>query len=103
LVSNVFHCIFNKPEAENDILQAVEWYESRQLKLGLRFLTQVEVLYGLLELNPFLFPEKYRKVRQAPLKNFPYVVLYKVEDENVFVLAVFNCYRDPRKKKLRLK
>jgi hypothetical protein len=95
--------VFNKPEAETDIMQAVGWYESHQLNLGLRFLTHLEKLYSALELNPYIFPEKYLKVRQAPLKYFPYVILYRIEGKKVFVLAVFNCYQDPKKKKTRLK
>ncbi len=95
--------VFNKPEAENDIIKAVEWYESRQLKLGIRFLEHIEKLYYSLERNPHIFPEKYNKVRQAPLKYFPYVILYKIEDKKVFVLAVFNCRQNPKKKKYRLR
>ena len=95
--------VFNKPEAESDILQAVKWYESRQLNLGIRFLDHIEKLYSSLEINPYIFPEKYTRVRQAPLKYFPYVVLYKIEGRNVFVLAVFNCHQNPQKKKPRIK
>ena len=96
------YSVFNKPEAESDIFQAVEWYESRQLNLGIRFLDHIEKLYSSLEINPYIFPEKYASVRQAPLKYFPYVVLYKIESRKVFVLAVFNCRQNPLKKKPRL-
>jgi hypothetical protein len=97
------YTVFNKSEAEIDIAHAVSWYESRQKGLGIRFITHLEKLYTHLENNPFLFPEKYPQVRQVPLRRFPYVLLYTIEDKNIFVLAVFNCYQNPKRKEHRLK
>ncbi|MEW6470578.1 MAG: type II toxin-antitoxin system RelE/ParE family toxin [Bacteroidota bacterium] len=93
------YLIFNKPEAEADALEAANWYESQQAGLGDEFIDELEDLYSYLEFNPFLFPKTYLSVRQAPLKRFPYVVLYTIEKRKVFVLAVFNCYQHPRKKR----
>jgi hypothetical protein len=63
--------VFNKPEAENDLAQVVLWYESRQKGLGIRFLDHIEKLYTILETNPYLYTEKYPKVRQDPFSTFP--------------------------------
>lgn len=95
--------LFNKPEAEKDILEAASWYESQQSGLGNRFLDDLENLFSYIELNPYLFPEKYKDVRQAPMKKFPFVVLFRVTKNKIKILSVFNCYQHPLKKKSRLK
>ena len=95
--------VYNKPEADRDLLEAAEWYEEQQKGLGGKFIDEVEELLGYLETNPLLFPIKYKEVRQAILTRFPYVILFRIESKTVIVLAVFNCYLNPAKKKKRTK
>ncbi len=95
--------VLTKPEADNDILEAAEWYESQQYRLGNKFIDDLETIFRYLESNPKLFPEKLKNARQAPLSKFPYVVLFRIEHKTVFVVAVFNCYQNPKKKKARFK
>ncbi len=95
--------VLTKPEADDDILDAAEWYESQQHGLGNKFLDDLETVFRYLESNPKLFPEKSIKARQAPLSKFPYVVVFRIENKTVFVHAVFNCYQNPKKKKARFK
>ncbi len=36
--------------------------------------------------------------RQVKLKNFPYLVIYSIEGEEIIVAKVFNTYQNPLKK-----
>ena len=95
--------VYNKPEAEQDILLAVAWYEEQRAGLGREFLNELEDLYAYIEENPRYFPERSKNIRQASFKKFPYLVIFRLYPGKVVVLAVFNCYQNPKKKKARLR
>ncbi|MEO8761712.1 MAG: hypothetical protein ABI388_09750 [Bacteroidia bacterium] len=84
--------------ADADMLAAAQWYEMQEVGLGNKFLDDVEALFAYLESNPLLFRKIAVTVYQAPLKKFPYVVLYKIKGKMVHIAAVFNCYQNPSKK-----
>jgi plasmid stabilization system protein ParE len=91
--------IYNRPEANKDIDEAVDWYEQQQTGLGLDFLDELESMLLHLETQPLLFQKRYRNVHQAPMHRFPFVLLYQVEDEStVSLLAVFHTSKNPEKK-----
>jgi hypothetical protein len=56
-----------------------------------------------LETNPYLSKQQYGDIRQAPMKRFPYVVLFRIESKQVFIFSVFNCHQSPKKIKKRIK
>ena len=81
-----------------DIHQGFEYYETLQPGLGVRFNQSVFHSFETLQLNPF-YQVRYDEVRCLPVKKFPYMVHYKVNELKgiVNVLAVINTYRDPDK------
>lgn len=96
--------VYNKPEANQDIYDASQWYEEQKQGLGFDFIDDVEELLGYLESNPEIFQKKHGEIREAPLKRFSYVVLYSIENEkNVIVFAVFHTSKNPNKKRKRLR
>lgn len=89
--------------AQKDLLQAAEWYEQQQQGLGERFLDEYEHIEFYIALNPALFPEKIRGTRQAPLKKFPYVVIFKIVGNHIRIISVFNCHQNPKSLKKLVK
>lgn len=55
----------------------------------------------MLENNPLLFQKVYGEKRRAVIRRFGYNVIYKVVDADVYVLAIMDGSRDPRKWKGR--
>jgi plasmid stabilization system protein ParE len=90
------------PAAEADIGDAVDWYEARSPGLGARLLSEIGALEARLAANPLQFPPLYRGTRRASLRRFPYILVFRVTDEDVGVLAVFHTSRDPRRWRSRL-
>ncbi|MBL4586378.1 MAG: type II toxin-antitoxin system RelE/ParE family toxin [Flavobacteriales bacterium] len=91
--------VFNTRKANEDILKASLWYEEQKLGLGLEFIDDVEQLLIFLENQPEIFQKKHGAIREAPLKKFPYVVLFRVEKpDSVTVFAFFHTSKDPAKK-----
>lgn len=86
-----------EPEAQEDIQEAIDWYNEQQKGLGRKFLLELKEFFQHLRISPF-FQIRYDEVRCLPLKKFPFMVHFTINEENetVIVRAVFNTSRDPK-------
>ena len=81
--------------AEQEISDITSWYEERLTGLGKRFLKNLDsTLKSILE-NPLVYQKVYKNYRRALLGKFPYGVYYFIEENNIFVFAVYHEKRDP--------
>lgn len=85
-----------RPEAEEDLAEARQWYEERREGLGDEFLDQVDAAFERIQRMPLVPSPKYRNVRRVLLKRLPYAAFYLVDDEQITVIAVYHTSRDPR-------
>ncbi len=85
-------------DARFDLADAYDWYAAKSDFLAKRFLASVQETKEFLETNPMLFQLTYKTFRQAPVKIFPYLILYKVINEEVIIYRVFHTKRNPKKK-----
>jgi plasmid stabilization system protein ParE len=76
--------------AEEDVLDAMNWYEKKLHGLGNRFLFSLDATLQIISRNPNAFPKVYKDYRRALLRRFPYGVFYIIENEKVIVMAVFH-------------
>jgi len=85
------------PIARTDIQEAIRWYNRQQAGLGMRFHTEVKQTFEHLRSTPF-FQNRYDEVRCLPLKNFPYMVHFTVDEQAqlVVVHAVFHTSLHPK-------
>lgn len=84
-----------RPEAENDLKEALIWYEDKRPGLGYDFPLQVEAGLRFIERNPEISPIEYKEARKHLIKRFPYKIIYLVEKEKVIILAVIHSKRSP--------
>lgn len=87
-----------KPEAENDLGEAIEYYQSKRKGLGLKFLKCVQKFFDRITKNPLHYPLKSNQFREAYIQKFPYVIIYELIDNEIVVFAVFNTHQNPKKK-----
>lgn len=87
-----------EPEALDDIQQGINWYKNQKTGLGRRFHQEVNSLFNRLKTNPY-FQIRYDNVRCLPLKTFPFMVHFTVDEQEklIIIRAVFNTYRNPKK------
>ncbi|MBX2916949.1 MAG: type II toxin-antitoxin system RelE/ParE family toxin [Cyclobacteriaceae bacterium] len=84
-------------EAEDDLLDAYDWYEQQRVGLGEEFLESMESARETILKNPETYRIRYKKRIRAFLVNrFPYLILYILENETVNVVAIFHTSRNPR-------
>ena len=80
-----------------------DWYEAQQAGLGAEFREGVDELFSRIGDNPLAYPERYRAVRRALMRRFPYVVWYRLHEGDVIVLACLHGRRDPRLVRARVR
>lgn len=95
------HSLRIGPDAELDLHESFDWYESQLAGLGRRFLQTVSAEFERLSENPTVAPLIYQTVRQAILPKFPFAIYYIATDSEVEILAVFHASRDPAEWKRR--
>ncbi len=84
-------------DARLDIIGAIAWYNEQQAGLGKRFRDALtETIHAIRE-QPLLFAERYRGVRLAPLRKFPYLVYYVFDEQQqrIVIIAVLHGGRNP--------
>ena len=83
------------PLAIEEMIQAAQFYESRRADLGNHFLLSIETGLKKVEETPLIAPADNKGRRKWRVKKFPYSLIYRVEEEKVFILAVAHGSRKP--------
>ena len=77
-----------RPQAEDEVLEAREWYETRRSGLGKEFAQAVDETISRIIENPRAYPRAYKQTRRAVLSRFPYAVYYRIAGQEIVVQAV---------------
>ncbi len=87
--------------AEVEMWNAIDWYDDQREDLGKLFARAFQNAIQVLQKNPNTFPVGVGKKRKLPTKGFPYLIIYEVQENTVFVLGVFHTSRNPKSWKSR--
>ncbi|MDH4319239.1 MAG: type II toxin-antitoxin system RelE/ParE family toxin [Desulfobulbaceae bacterium] len=81
--------------AEIEMAEAAVFYETQVESLGLNFLTIVEAaVYGIVD-QPDMWPDIGHGIRKRPLRRFPYSILYRLDGDEIIIVAVMHQRRRP--------
>ncbi|GGA86470.1 type II toxin-antitoxin system RelE/ParE family toxin [Puia dinghuensis] len=91
------YTIFITPTAAEDIADGVEHYNAIATDLGYRFADLVAEYFGRIAELPTASAVRYRDVRCKPMKRFPYLIMFTIDEDThaVNILRVFNTYQEP--------
>jgi plasmid stabilization system protein ParE len=81
--------------AELEMIEAARFYEEQAWNLGRDFLRTVEYVIHDLRDRPFLWPVVRANVRKRTTPRFPYAVLYRVDAQEIIIVAVMHMHRNP--------
>lgn len=86
------------PDANDDLLSAISWYEAQKKGLSIQFYNEVALAIDIIGSHPHLFAIKRKSIRLMPVKRFPFSIYYKFELRNkrVIVLAILHQSRNPQ-------
>ena len=83
------------PEAQNEFLSAAQFYEDQTQGLGLDFTLTVQRTYERVLAYPASGAPFGRLLRRVLVPKFPYGLLYRVEPDRVYIIAVMHLHRRP--------
>jgi len=89
------------PFAHFDIIEAYEWYELNKKGLGEDFINTIHNTIKQITTHPHTFSSKLNpNYREAVVKKFPFVIVYKVNDikKDVFIASIHHAKKHPRLK-----
>jgi len=89
------------PFAEQDIRDSAIHYAEKEEGLEKQFLAILNQAFLLISANPLSFPLVKIPIRKFVIKNFPFNLYYIIEDDIIYILAVFHNKRDPQVWKTR--
>ena len=81
--------------ARNDIREARRWYREVHPVLARDFARSVRTSIDRIVAYPESYRVVHRDVRKALVHRFPYLILYRVTEDALLVLAVLHASRDP--------
>jgi hypothetical protein len=87
--------IIYHPKADDEVFGSARLYERRGEGLGWRFLRAVQRSEDRIRNGPLIFPVLRDEIRKCPVRRFPFNVLFRVELDCVFVVAVAHHKRRP--------
>ncbi len=90
-------------EASIDIKEITGWYKNISQPLAARFVSQLYESFERITSNPNAWFNINKKARRHRLSNFPYLILFFQEGDNIIVFAVIHERRNPKTWKRRMK
>ncbi len=83
------------PLATAEIRDAALFYENCREGLGQEFLNAVELAFGEITQRPMMWRILAGRFRRYLIHHFPYAVIYAIEDDTVYVVALMHLKRKP--------
>ncbi len=84
-----------KPDAENDLKEALNWYQRQNTNLSEKLLFNIDKGLEKIQRNPEHFQRKYKEIRIIFIKVFPYGIFYTIEENTIFVHAILHTKQNP--------
>jgi len=89
------------PEADIEMIDSALFYETQQNNLGKRFLSNIQDSLKNIQINPCLYPIIYLDIRRCITKTFPFNVLFRINSENIVIVAIMHHSKNPNYWKYR--
>jgi plasmid stabilization system protein ParE len=83
------------PEARTEFNEAVQYYDQQRQGLGDELRAEIRGFLPRLQRSPLTFPVERGDIRRLILARFPYKLLYSVESDHVYVIALAHRRRAP--------
>lgn len=82
--------------AQQEIDDAVDWYDSQSEGLGVQFLDELDRAIRRLLRYPLSCAEIEPRLRRCLLTRFPYGIIYGIDADSIVIIAVAHLHREPR-------
>ena len=83
------------PAASDEIVETTAYYENEVPGPGDGFITEIEKVTGVLSQEPEIGHRTGEVFRRIILARFPYSLIYRIESDRIWILAVAHHRRRP--------
>ncbi len=83
-----------RPEVEDDVIDAVQWYEDKRSGLGDEFIGEYLAAVRRVQDNPLFFAIAANGLRPCRLKRFSYIIHFDVAADDILIVALMGAGRD---------
>lgn len=83
------------PEAQVELEDARRWYRERNQIAGRAFVTEVLRALGIIAASPDAWQQTRANERRFVLKRFPYSIIYRIRENEIFITALAHQRRLP--------
>ena len=90
------------PEAEEEFLNAIDYYEEHKFGLGSEFAIEIHSTIENIISFPTAWPQLEHDIHRCLTQRFPYGIIYSIEKDLIFILAVMHLRREPAYWKSRI-
>jgi len=92
------YTIIADPRVKDDLKEAKDYLNTKRKGYGKKFLAEYKKTLLYLQQNPF-FQLRYKEVHCLPLKNFKYMLHFKINEasKTVHIFAVLSTHLNPDK------
>lgn len=81
--------------AQSELVDATAYYELEFAGLGTRFKNEVVLAIRRITGNPEAWAAERGEIRKCLLHKFPYKILYSIEPDHIFIIAIAHQHRRP--------
>jgi plasmid stabilization system protein ParE len=85
-----------RKEAEQDLQDAFNYYQTCRFGLGHEFLLCIEAAVDSIKRNPFQYPIVDQSISRVIVHRFPYAVYFLVRPDIIIVIGVLHMRRSPK-------
>lgn len=82
-------------DAEKELYAAIDYYEDCNKGLGYDFAIEVHSAIERITAYPKAWPVLDDGIRRCLTRRFPFGILYTIEHDTIYILAVMNLHREP--------
>ena len=82
--------------AREELLATRDYYDEMVFGLGRTFVSEIDKCLAIINRNPLAYPIIREKIHKAVVIKFPYSILYRMEKENIYILAIMHQKRRPQ-------
>lgn len=82
-------------EAEQEMLEAVFYYQSKASGLGVDYLSEIERAVEAISESPYTWPILEGELRRRLVRRFPFGVIYRIDPDEIVVIAVAHLCKKP--------
>jgi hypothetical protein len=91
------------PDAQKELLKAIDYYEECRSNLGLEFAKEVYSTIQRIIAFPLAWSDFSINTKRCLTNRFPFAVVYQIESDEIIIIAIVQLNRKPGYWKKRLK